>query len=164
MYILQIINLCRKKVAISVIFKKTAQSNTRPIWSPWKSSAWSYLYFTLYNSRGLTSHLCMALILYKFTLEHSFVYKLWTGLPDDRFSNQKPNSGKFWRIFQLKMLIYFMDIWSILRPNGICMPVWYIWWSFGIVFPILVCYTKIYIWQPWQWTGMLVHTWYFNSL
>jgi hypothetical protein len=35
------------------------------------------------------------------------------------FQTKSPNLGKFWRELQLKMLVYFMDIWSILRPFGI---------------------------------------------
>jgi hypothetical protein len=27
--------------------------------------------------------------------------------------------GKFWRIFKWKMLVYFMPIWSVLRPFSI---------------------------------------------
>jgi hypothetical protein len=45
------------------------------------------------------------------------------GLPDGLFSNQK---SKFWRALQWKMLVFFMDTWSILR--FFC----YILWTFGI--------------------------------
>jgi hypothetical protein len=31
------------------------------------------------------------------------------------FQTENPNLGKFWRVLQWKMLIYFMDTWSILR-------------------------------------------------
>jgi hypothetical protein len=34
------------------------------------------------------------------------------------FQTQIPKLGKFWRVLQWKMLLYFMAIWSILRPFG----------------------------------------------
>jgi hypothetical protein len=53
------------------------------------------------------------------------------------FQTKFPNLGKFWRALQLKMLVYFMEIWSISRSSGT-----YILWTFGIFFPILVFCTK----------------------
>jgi hypothetical protein len=51
------------------------------------------------------------------------------------FQNKKPNLGKFWRVLQWKVLVYFMDIGSILWSfltfcghlvfNGLS-PFWYI--------------------------------------
>jgi hypothetical protein len=35
------------------------------------------------------------------------------------FQTQNPNLGKFWKVLQLKMLVIFMSISSILWPNGI---------------------------------------------
>jgi hypothetical protein len=35
------------------------------------------------------------------------------------FETKNPNLGKFWRVFQWKMLVYFVAIWFILRPFGI---------------------------------------------
>jgi hypothetical protein len=32
------------------------------------------------------------------------------------FQTKNPNLGKFWRVLQWKILVYFMTIWSILRP------------------------------------------------
>jgi hypothetical protein len=32
---------------------------------------------------------------------------------------KNPNLGKFWRVMQSKMLVYFMAIWSIFRPFGL---------------------------------------------
>jgi hypothetical protein len=32
------------------------------------------------------------------------------------FQTENRNLGKFWRVFQWKMLVYFRDIWSMLRP------------------------------------------------
>jgi hypothetical protein len=34
------------------------------------------------------------------------------------FQTQNPNLGKFWKAFDTKMLIYFMDIWNILQTLG----------------------------------------------
>jgi hypothetical protein len=34
----------------------------------------------------------------------------------------------------------FMAILSILRPKGILMATWYIWWSFGLFFPFGMLY------------------------
>jgi hypothetical protein len=35
------------------------------------------------------------------------------------FQTKNTNSGKFWRDWQWMLLVYFMDIWSILQPFGI---------------------------------------------
>jgi hypothetical protein len=35
------------------------------------------------------------------------------------FEPKHPNLGKFWRAFELKMLVYFMVICNILHPFGI---------------------------------------------
>jgi hypothetical protein len=32
------------------------------------------------------------------------------------FQTKNPYLGKFWSVLQWKMLVYFMPIWSILRP------------------------------------------------
>jgi hypothetical protein len=40
-------------------------------------------------------------------------------LPDGIFKTKKPNLGKFWRALHCKILVYFMDNWSILRSFGI---------------------------------------------
>jgi hypothetical protein len=51
------------------------------------------------------------------------------------FQTQKSDLGKFWRVLQWKMLVYFMAIWSILRSLGIfCGPLVF-FWSFGIFLP-----------------------------
>jgi hypothetical protein len=31
------------------------------------------------------------------------------------FQTKNPNLGKFWTVLQWKMIVYFMDTWSILR-------------------------------------------------
>jgi hypothetical protein len=48
------------------------------------------------------------------------------------FQTKNPNLGKFSRVLQWKVLVYFMTIWSILRPLEICYghlayfsPFWY---------------------------------------
>jgi hypothetical protein len=35
------------------------------------------------------------------------------------FQTRIPNLGKFWRVLQWKMLVYFMAIWPTVRPFGI---------------------------------------------
>jgi hypothetical protein len=66
------------------------------------------------------------------------------------FQTKNPNLGKFWRVLEWKMLVYFMDTWSIL-------------WSFVIFYGHLVYvvrgnleyfspfwyFVPRKIWQPW---------------
>jgi hypothetical protein len=40
-------------------------------------------------------------------------YRAQSGLPDGLFSNQNTNLGKFWRVLEWKMLVYFMTIWYV---------------------------------------------------
>jgi hypothetical protein len=54
---------------------------------------------------------------------------------------KNPYFGKFWRVLQWKMLVYFMAIWSILRPFGIFYVVTWYFFPFWYVLPIK-------IWQP----------------
>jgi hypothetical protein len=35
------------------------------------------------------------------------------------FQTKNWNLGTFWRVLQCKMLVYFMGIWSILRPSDL---------------------------------------------
>jgi hypothetical protein len=58
------------------------------------------------------------------------------------FQTKNPDLGKFWRVLQWKMLVYFMAIWSILLPFGIFVAIWYILWLFGTFFPVFVCCAK----------------------
>jgi hypothetical protein len=58
------------------------------------------------------------------------------------FQTKNPILGKFWRVLQWKMMIYFMDTWSILRSFVIFyghlvqfVVIWYI-------FPVLIFCTK----------------------
>jgi hypothetical protein len=56
------------------------------------------------------------------------------------FQTKNPNWGKFWRVLLRKILLYFMTIWSILRPLEIFyghlehfVIIWYIYPRFGIL-------------------------------
>jgi hypothetical protein len=65
------------------------------------------------------------------------------------FHTKNPNLGTFWRVLQWKMLVYFMDTWSILRSIVICILL-----TFGIVrgnlvyFPPFWYFVPRKIWQP----------------
>jgi hypothetical protein len=55
------------------------------------------------------------------------------------FSNQNPDLGKVWRVFQWDMLVYghlvyFTAIWYSLWPFGILGVIWYIFSRFGIFY------------------------------
>jgi hypothetical protein len=51
--------------------------------------------------------------------------------------------GKFWMALKWKVLVYFMALWSVLRPFSIFYGLfWSILGSFGQFFPVLVCFTK----------------------
>jgi hypothetical protein len=52
------------------------------------------------------------------------------------FQTKNPNFGKFWRVLQWKILVYFMTIWSILEIfNGHFVYYVVIWYIFpGLVF------------------------------
>jgi hypothetical protein len=56
------------------------------------------------------------------------------------FQTKNSNLGKFWRVLQWNFLVYFMVIWSILRPFDKCcghlfcfVVMWYIFPTFGIL-------------------------------
>jgi hypothetical protein len=56
------------------------------------------------------------------------------------FQTKNRNLGKFWRVFLSKILVYFITIWSILRPleivygHLVCFVViWYLFPRFGIL-------------------------------
>jgi hypothetical protein len=49
------------------------------------------------------------------------------------FQTENPNLGKFLRVLQWMMLVYFVTIWSILKPYGICCG--------HLVFLVVICYT-----------------------
>jgi hypothetical protein len=62
------------------------------------------------------------------------------------FKTKNPNFGKFWRVLQWNMLVYFTAIWSILRPFGqfyghlvyymaIFVVLWYNFSHFGMLYP-----------------------------
>jgi hypothetical protein len=57
------------------------------------------------------------------------------------FQTKNPNLGKFGRVLHWKMLVYFMDTWSILQSFVIFyghlvkyLEIWYIFPRFGILF------------------------------
>jgi hypothetical protein len=50
----------------------------------------------------------------KFLVIWGIISRFGKGLQD--FQTKNPNYGKFWRILQWRMKVYFMAIWSILRP------------------------------------------------
>jgi hypothetical protein len=57
------------------------------------------------------------------------------------FQTKNPNLGKFWRVLQWKMMVYFIDTWSILRSFIIFyghlvqfVAIWYIFSGFGIFY------------------------------
>jgi hypothetical protein len=57
------------------------------------------------------------------------------------FQTKNPNLGNFWRVLQWKMLVYFMDTWSILRSFVIFyghlvefVVIWYIFPRFAILY------------------------------
>jgi hypothetical protein len=77
------------------------------------------------------------------------------------FQKQNQNLGKFWRVLQWKILVYFMAIWSIFRPFGILLALWYILWSFG-VFSLLCYILTRKIWQPCFWLLFSMTIW--NSI
>jgi hypothetical protein len=63
------------------------------------------------------------------------------------FQTKNPNLDKF--CMEWKM-VYFMAIWSILRPSGIFCghlvyftAIWYILWPFGIVYGYLVYFSRL---------------------
>jgi hypothetical protein len=47
------------------------------------------------------------------------------------FQTKNPNLGKFWRVLDWKMLIYFMAIWNVLQ-------------TFGMFYRHLECFTDIW--------------------
>jgi hypothetical protein len=81
-------------------------------------------------------------IIFTITLNNGWTKILQHGCQIVYFQTKNPNLGKFWRVLQWKMFVYFMSIWSILLPFGIFytnlvhfLVIWYI-------FPVLVCGSK----------------------
>jgi hypothetical protein len=58
------------------------------------------------------------------------------------FQTKNPNLGKFSRVL---LLVYFMAIRPIYGHLVYFVANWYILWSFGILFPVLVCCEKNYL-------------------
>jgi hypothetical protein len=80
----------------------------------------------LYNVGGGEHQVCS-------TVARGYVY----------FQTKNPNLGNFWRTLHWKILMYFKDIWNILRTFGIVfyhlVHFVFIWYNF---FPVLVPCTK----------------------
>jgi hypothetical protein len=57
-------------------------------------------------------------------------------------ANKISNLGKFWRVLQWKMLVYFVAIWYIVRLFGILEGYLVYFTVILIYFPVLVCCTK----------------------
>jgi hypothetical protein len=85
------------------------------------------------------------------------------------FLTENPELGKFWRVLHCKLLVYYMSIWSILRPLDIFSghlvyfmvilvyfgAIWYILRPFGIcnlllfiIFLSVLVFCTEKIWQP----------------
>jgi hypothetical protein len=58
------------------------------------------------------------------------------------FRTKNPNLGKFWRVLQWKILVYFMAIWSTFQPFDIFHGLWVYFPPFWYILPVLVCCTK----------------------
>jgi hypothetical protein len=59
------------------------------------------------------------------------------------FQPKNASVGRFRRVLQWKMFVYFTAAWSVLLPSGIfCGHLVYFIAIYGIFFPILVCCTK----------------------
>jgi hypothetical protein len=58
------------------------------------------------------------------------------------FQTKNPNLGKFWRVLQLKLLVYFMAIWYSLRPFAIFYGNWV---YFLVIWYILSCFGMLYL-------------------
>jgi hypothetical protein len=65
------------------------------------------------------------------------------------FKVKNPNLSNFWRFWQWKMLVYFMPMWSLLRPFGLfCghlvyfLAFWYMLWLSGIFFCLGMLYQE----------------------
>jgi hypothetical protein len=59
------------------------------------------------------------------------------------FQNKNLNLGKFWRVLQWKMSVYFIAIWSMIVGT-----IWYILWPFGIFSGHLVYFMVIWYFFP----------------
>jgi hypothetical protein len=78
---------------------------------------------------GLGAEVSISFHLLFLIFGHETISGKWrTGLPDVCcFQTKNQTLGKFWRVLQWKMLVYFIGTWSLLQ--SFC----YILWTFGIV-------------------------------
>jgi hypothetical protein len=72
------------------------------------------------------------------------------------FQTKNPHLGKFWRVLQWKLLVYFMPIWYILYGHlPYFMAIWYI---------VLLWYVLLRkIWQPWSRKLFFLNKSFFSS-
>jgi hypothetical protein len=101
----------------------------RRIWQPWPSIG-----------KAAIDRFCAIVRIKIKTVFVEFRPKKEQGCQMVYFQTKTPNLGKFLRVLQWKMLVYFMDSWSILRPIGIFYGHLVMWsfghlvmWSFGHV-------------------------------
>jgi hypothetical protein len=66
------------------------------------------------------------------------------------FSQKIPNFGKFWRVLQWKILVYFMTIWSIFGPLEIFYGHFGIFCGHLVYCPPFWYFVPRKIWQPWS--------------
>jgi hypothetical protein len=64
------------------------------------------------------------------------------------FQTKNPNLGKFWRVLLCKILVYFMTIWSSLRPLEIFYGNLVHFVEIGYIFPRFWYFGPRKIWQP----------------
>jgi hypothetical protein len=55
------------------------------------------------------------------------------------FQAKIPSLGIFWRVLQWKMFVYFVVIWSTLRPFGKYLDRLVYFLAIWFIFPVLVC-------------------------
>jgi hypothetical protein len=92
---------------------------------------------------------------------HLLMYPNHQGYQMVYFQTKNPNLGKFWRVLQWKMLVYFMAIWYIFRTFGIFYGtlvyfevIWYIFTvlvqflPFWYIFTVLVYFYRFGIFLP----------------
>jgi hypothetical protein len=59
------------------------------------------------------------------------------------FQTKNPDLGKFWKVFQWKMLVFLWPFCLFYGHMVYVMAIWYILWSFGIFFPFwYICRTE----------------------
>jgi hypothetical protein len=59
------------------------------------------------------------------------------------FQTENPNLDQFWRVLQWKMLVYFMDIWSILWTFGLFYGHFGLLYGHLVILPIFYGHTYV---------------------